>query len=52
MEMYVDICPRTCENFMKLCTGECGIGQSGKPLHYKGSCFHRVIAGFMIQGAC
>lgn len=26
-----------------LCTGEKGVGQSGKPLHYAGSTFHRVI---------
>lgn len=56
VELFTSLCPRTCENFRSLCTGEKGLGKDkwwgskGKRLHYKGSRFHRVIPGFMAQG--
>ena len=41
-ELFADKCPKTVENFRSLCVGDKGNGKAtGKPLHYKGSTFHR-----------
>ena len=50
--LEADVVPKTAENFRCLCTGERGIGRSGKKLHFKGSTMHRCIPDFMIQGGC
>jgi cyclophilin family peptidyl-prolyl cis-trans isomerase len=41
IELFKDVVPQTVENFRALCTGEKGIGLNGKPLHYKGTIFHK-----------
>lgn len=46
--LYGDTVPKTVKNFETLCEGTATA--NGRTLSYKGSSFHRVIPGFMIQG--
>ncbi|KAK7285844.1 hypothetical protein RJT34_20626 [Clitoria ternatea] len=48
MELFADVTPKTAENSRALCTREKGIGTYGKPLHFKGSSFRRIIPEFII----
>jgi peptidylprolyl isomerase len=45
--LFGDTVPKTTANFEALCTGEKGMGKSGKALAFKDSAFHRIIPGFM-----
>lgn len=49
LEIFVKDCPKTAENFRQFCTGEYLLSNE-QPAGYKGSIFHRVMKGFMIQG--
>lgn len=52
--IYITInrrCYRECADCdLYLNVGEKGKSSAGKALHYKGTLFHRIISGFMIQG--
>jgi cyclophilin family peptidyl-prolyl cis-trans isomerase len=57
-ELYTDVCPHTCNNFLHLCVGDLGdidsiIGTQKIPhhdkLHYKGTCFFRIVRDGWIQ---
>ena len=51
LELNVPVAPKTCYNFYCLCTGERGLGEvTGVPLCYRGTSFHRVVAGMCVQG--
>lgn len=50
IELFVDLCPHACENFVLLCTGENGrIGDDEVPLHYEGTPIHRIVPGGWLQ---
>jgi peptidyl-prolyl isomerase H (cyclophilin H) len=48
IELASDRCPRTCENFRQLCTGE--FRPRGVAIGYRDTPFHRIIPGFIVQG--
>jgi peptidyl-prolyl isomerase G (cyclophilin G) len=51
IELYNSKCPKTCENFQALCSGNAKNPQSGTRLCYQGSEIHRIIAPeYLIQG--
>lgn len=49
-ELFNDMCPKTVQNFIALCTGEKGKGSNGNKLHYVNTLLHRVIPGGWVQG--
>jgi len=49
IELFTDLCPKTVDNFRKLCNGSF-VNKAGKKLAYAGTKFHRVVKGMYIQG--
>jgi len=49
-ELFVKQCPKTVENFKKLCTGEEKKSDLGVTLHYLNSPIHRIVKDGWIQG--
>lgn len=49
-ELFAKDVPKTALNFFHLCKGDKKELNNSKTLHYKGTKFHRIIPGFMIQG--
>jgi peptidyl-prolyl cis-trans isomerase-like 6 len=43
IELYDDVCPKTCDNFRNLCSGKTGRSYAGSP-------FHRVMKDGYVQG--
>jgi len=57
VELFMDITPKTAENFRGLATGDYkeehakenpGKESKQKPMHYLNTQFHRIIDGFMV----
>ena len=48
IELFEDICPKTCENFRKLCEGFKPEG-SQEAIGYSGTEIHRVVKGMYVQ---
>ena len=50
IQLFEDKTPIAAENFRCLCTGEKGIGRSGKLLCYRNNEIHRIVPNMCIQG--
>ena len=47
-ELFSDICPKTCENFLALCKGYKATPES-EEVGYEGSEVHRIVPGMFLQ---
>jgi len=50
IQLFNDVVPKTCQNFLLLCTGERGYNEKGLRLSYGETWFHRMMENSWIQG--
>ncbi|KAI9201997.1 cyclophilin [Polychytrium aggregatum] len=52
IELFADLCPKTVDNFVALCTGSKGFCKAAKakPMHFAANPIHRVVKDFVMQG--
>jgi cyclophilin family peptidyl-prolyl cis-trans isomerase len=50
IQLFPDICPQTCENFVQLCSSPVTTSKLAPQPSYRGTEFHRILDGFMVQG--
>lgn len=50
LQLFKNLCPRTCANFKALCTGEEGECYPGVFMSYCGTKLHRLVVNGWIQG--
>ena len=50
IQLFPETCPRTCENFVQLCSSSMKTSKSNPHPSYRGTEFHRIVDNFMVQG--
>ena len=50
IQLFRETCPKTCQNFAALCSAPGRTTPTRPVATYRGSIFHRIVPGFMVQG--
>lgn len=50
IELFTKTCPKTCDNFVRLCSSAVSTSRSKPQPSYRGTEIHRIVDNFMVQG--
>ena len=50
IQLFPETCPKTCENFVQLCSSNLKTSKSKPHPSFRGTEFHRIVDNFMVQG--